>query len=93
MQGRGAPLGVPHVEARPPTVPQPSALNTDQRAAEHGEHPAAGDAFVFGAEGGEGGRVTRSRAARGGNPAAARGAWTGQLTHPEPFHLATDARG
>lgn len=90
MQNRGGAL--PHVEARPPTVPEPFALKTDQRAAEHGEHPAAGDAFVFGAPGGEGGRLTRSRAVRAGKREPG-GAWTGQLTHPQPFHLATDARG
>lgn len=92
MQNRSNAL--PHVEARPPTVPEPFALKTDQRAAEHGEHPA-GDAFVFGAAGGEGGRVTRSRAVRAGkrDAVAPGGTWTGQLTHPEPFHLATDARG
>lgn len=88
MQDRSGGLGVPHVDTKPPTVPAPFHLKTDQRAVEHG-----GDVFVFGA-GGEGGRVTRSRAARGAKKEPAVGSgWTGQVTHPEPFHLATDARG
>lgn len=78
-----APLGVPHVDHKAPTVPEPFALKTDQRAAEHG-----GDGFVFGAQG-DAGRVTRSRAKK----TAAGGAWRGQLTQPAPFQLATDARG
>jgi hypothetical protein len=74
-------------------VPAPFALKTDQRAAEHGGSAAAaaaagGDVFVFAAAGGEGGRVTRGKAGKKGAPA-----WTGQLTHPEPFHFSTDARG
>jgi hypothetical protein len=85
MQG-GAPQGMPQAEHRAPTVPLPFALKTGQRAA---EHSGAAPGGVFGAQGG-GGRVTRSRA---GKKAAAGGTWTGQPTHPQPFHLATDTRG
>lgn len=93
MQDRSGHLGVPHVDTKPPTVPAPFALKTDQRAAEH--HPTSagdGDVFVFGAQG-DGGRVTRSKAARKATAAGAGSMWTGQLTQPEPFRLATDARG
>lgn len=92
LEGRTA-LDLPHVGAKPPTVPEPFALKTDQRAAEH--DPAAGPVFVFGAAGGEGGRVTRNRAQGAAKPGAAAGgsAWAGGITQPEPFRLATDARG
>ena len=90
MGDRSGHLGVPHVDVKPPTVPAPFAFQTDQRAAEHGSAGAAagGNVFVFGAAGGEGGRLTRSKAGK-----KAAHAWTGQLTQPAPFHLQTDARG
>ncbi|KAI7845191.1 hypothetical protein COHA_001235 [Chlorella ohadii] len=101
LQDRSGQLGVPHVETKAPTVPEPFALKTDQRAAEHSGGPhssaagsgsaAAGDLFVFGAQGDDGGRVTRSRAAK--KAAVGGSGWTGQLTQPEPFRLATDTRG
>lgn len=104
MQDRSGQLGVPQVDARPPTVPEPFAFKTDQRAAEHAgsagaDHHAGTSAsaapagtFVFAATGGEGGRVTRSTAAAK-KAAAQPSRWTGQMTQPEPFQLATDARG
>ena len=85
MAGRSQQL--PHVDAKPPTVPAPFALKTDQRAA---DHHGSGDMFVFAAQG-DAGRVTRSRAAS--KVAAPSGAWTGHITQPAPFHLATVARG
>jgi hypothetical protein len=86
-------LGVPSVPTKPPTEPEPFQLATDQRAAEHQPtsssaaavtSAAAGGVFVFAAqaEGGNG-RVTRSK----------KKAWTGGITEPKPFLLATDARG
>lgn len=107
MRDRSGQLGVPQVDAKAPTVPEPFALKTDQRAAEHAGSAGAGSAdhhassstgaapagtFVFGAAGGEGGRVTRSKAAAK-KAAAQQPRWTGHLTQPEPFQLATDARG
>lgn len=74
--------GVPWVAPRPPTAPEPFHLTTDQRAEVHGGSSDA-KPFVFKAEGGEGGRVTRSRAKK---------QWTGELTNPQPFALATDVR-
>lgn len=96
LRDRSGQLGVPHVETKAPTVPEPFALKTDQRAAEHsgGPHSSAagsGGVFVFGAQGDDGGRVTRSRAAK--KSTAGGSSWTGQLTQPEPFRLATDMRG
>ncbi|PRW18368.1 TPX2-like isoform X2 [Chlorella sorokiniana] len=100
LQDRSGQLGLPHVETKAPTVPEPFALKTDQRAAEHSGGPhssaagsgstGAGGVFVFGAQGDNGGRVTRSRAAK---KAAGGSSWSGQLTQPEPFRLATDMRG
>ncbi|KAL4458132.1 hypothetical protein ABPG75_012997 [Micractinium tetrahymenae] len=105
LHDRSGHLGVPHVDVKPPTVPAPFALRTDQRAAEHAGSAGAGyhagssaaatsagadGIFVFAATGGEGGRVTRSKAAA---KKARQSGWTGQLTQPEPFQLATDARG
>ena len=94
MEDRSGQRGLPHVDARPPTVPAPFAFKTDQRAVEHAgpssssaaAAAAAGagdDVFVFGAQG-EGGRLTRSRAKQ---------PWTGHLTQMAPFQLATDIRG
>ena len=74
----GAPVGVPKLPPRPTTEPQPFHFSTDQRAAEGG----AAEAFVFKAQAAAAdGRVTRARAK-----------WTGGITCPEPFQLATDVR-
>ena len=95
MEDRSGQRGLPHVDARPPTVPAPFAFKTDQRAVEHAGPPSSsaaaaaaagacdGDVFVFGAQG-EGGRMTRSKAKQ---------PWTGHLTQLAPFQLATDIRG
>ncbi|KAI3435575.1 hypothetical protein D9Q98_001640 [Chlorella vulgaris] len=85
LQSGSGQLGVPHMDTKPPTVPEPFALKTDRRAAEHAPPPGKPD-FVFTADG-EGGRLTRSRATR------KKAVWTGQLTQPAPFALATDVRG
>ena len=81
-------LGVPTVPTKLPTEPEPFQLATDQRAVEHqpssSTAAAAGDVFVFAAQAvGAAGRVTRSK----------KKAWTGGITEPKPFDLATDARG
>ena len=93
MEDRSGQRGLPHVDARPPTVPAPFAFKTDQRAVEHAGPSSssaaaaaaagAGDVFVFGAQG-EGGRLTHSRAKQ---------PWTGHLTQMAPVQLATDIRG
>ena len=95
LKDKSGQLGVPQVGTKPPTVPEPFALKTDQRALEH--DPAGGSAaaapagssgaaaFVFGAQG-EGMHVARSKGSK------KKAAWT-QLTQTEPFVLATDARG
>ena len=94
MEDHSGQRGLPHVDARPPTVPAPFAFKTDQRAEEHAGPSSssaaaaaagAGDVFVFGAQG-EVGRLTRSKA-------SAKQAWTGHLTQMAPFQLETDIRG
>lgn len=92
MEAKPGQLGVPHVDSKAPTVPQPFDLLTERRAVDFGQHTgshAFGNgskpAFEFKAQASSG-RLTRGRTKKAA-------VWTGQLTQPKPFILATNSRG
>jgi hypothetical protein len=82
LRERSGHLGVPQADTKPPTVPEPFALKTDQRALLHADaaEPAGNNgaaALLFEAQGGGGRLGVRSKNSK----------------KMQPFALATETRG